>query len=898
MDSFAKETIQISLEHEMRRSYLDYAMSVIVGRALPDARDGLKPVHRRVLYAMDVLNNSWNRPHKKSARIVGDVIGKYHPHGDVAVYDTIVRMAQDFSLRYTLVDGQGNFGSIDGDGAAAMRYTEVRLSKIAHELLADIEQDTVDFGPNYDGSEQEPLVLPTRLPNLLINGSSGIAVGMATNIPPHNLAEVVNGCLFALRNPNCTVDELIEIIPAPDFPTGGIIYGTQGVVEGYRTGRGRVVMRAKTHFEDIDRGNRQAIVVDEIPYQVNKKTLQEKIAELVNEKRIEGISDIRDESDKDGMRLVIELKRGEMPEVVLNNLFKMTQLQDTFGMNLVALVDGQPRLLNLKQLVEYFLQHRREVVTRRTVFQLRKARDRGHVLEGLAVALANIDEFIRIIRAAPTPPVARDELMSRDWDASLVRTMLAAADEGGVMGGSAAYRPEDLEPEYGLQESGLYRLSEVQAQEILNMRLQRLTGLEQEKIVDEYEEVMRLIADLIDILSKPERISNIIAEELEAIKTEFSINAKDVRRSTIEVNALEIDMEDLITPTDMVVTLSQEGYIKSQPLSEYRSQRRGGRGKQATSMKEDDVIDSLFIANTHDYLLCFSNHGRMYWLKVYAVPQGGRNSRGRPIVNLFPLAEDERINVILPVKEFTEDHYVFMATSKGTVKKTPLADFSNPRRGGIIAVNLDEGDFLIGAELTDGKHDVMLFSDEGKAVRFDEQDVRPMGRNARGVRGMNLDDEQLVIAMLVADNESYSVLTATENGFGKRTSIAEYPRHRRGNKGVIAIQTSERNGKVVGAVLVDETDEIMLITSAGVLVRTEVEQIREMGRATQGVTLINCDEGDLLTGVKRVVESDLDESDDEEDRNTAIVDNGVDEINEDDQNDIQLSDDDRPADER
>ena len=898
MDSFAKETIQISLEHEMRRSYLDYAMSVIVGRALPDARDGLKPVHRRVLYAMDVLNNSWNRPHKKSARIVGDVIGKYHPHGDSAVYDTIVRMAQDFSLRYTLVDGQGNFGSIDGDGAAAMRYTEVRLSKIAHELLADIEQDTVDFGPNYDGSEQEPLVLPTRLPNLLINGSSGIAVGMATNIPPHNLAEVVNGCLFALRNPNCTVDELIEIIPAPDFPTGGIIYGTQGVVEGYRTGRGRVVMRAKTHFEDIDRGNRQAIVVDEIPYQVNKKTLQEKIAELVNEKRIEGISDIRDESDKDGMRLVIELKRGEMPEVVLNNLFKMTQLQDTFGMNLVALVDGQPRLLNLKQLVEYFLQHRREVVTRRTVFQLRKARDRGHVLEGLAVALANIDEFIRIIRAAPTPPVARDELMSRDWDASLVRTMLAAADEGGVMGGSAAYRPEDLEHEYGLQESGLYRLSEVQAQEILNMRLQRLTGLEQEKIVDEYEEVMRLIADLIDILSKPERISNIIAEELEAIKTEFSINAKDVRRSTIEVNALEIDMEDLITPTDMVVTLSQEGYIKSQPLSEYRSQRRGGRGKQATSMKEDDVIDSLFIANTHDYLLCFSNHGRMYWLKVYAVPQGGRNSRGRPIVNLFPLAEDERINVILPVKEFTEDHYVFMATSKGTVKKTPLADFSNPRRGGIIAVNLDEGDFLIGAELTDGKHDVMLFSDEGKAVRFDEQDVRPMGRNARGVRGMNLDDEQLVIAMLVADNESYSVLTATENGFGKRTSIAEYPRHRRGNKGVIAIQTSERNGKVVGAVLVDETDEIMLITSAGVLVRTEVEQIREMGRATQGVTLINCDEGDLLTGVKRVVESDLDESDDEEDRNTAIVDNGVDEINEDDQNDIQLSDDDRPADER
>lgn len=860
MDSFAKETIQISLEHEMRRSYLDYAMSVIVGRALPDARDGLKPVHRRVLYAMDVLNNDWNRPHKKSARIVGDVIGKYHPHGDSAVYDTIVRMAQDFSLRYTLVDGQGNFGSIDGDGAAAMRYTEVRLSKIAHELLADIEQETVDFGPNYDGSELEPLVLPTRLPNLLVNGSSGIAVGMATNIPPHNLSEVVDGCLYALRNPECSVDELIEIIPAPDFPTGGIIYGTQGVIEGYRTGRGRVVMRAKTHFEEIDRGNRQAIVVDEIPYQVNKKTLQEKIAELVNDKRIEGISDIRDESDKEGMRLVIELKRGEMPEVVLNNLYKMTQLQDTFGMNLVALVEGQPRLLNLKQLVECFLRHRREVVTRRTVFQLRKARERGHVLEGLAVALANIDEFIRIIRAAPTPPIAREELMSREWDASLVRTMLDAADEGSVMGGAAAYRPEDLEPEFGLQANGLYRLSEVQAQEILNMRLQRLTGLEQEKIVSEYEEVMRLIADLIDILAKPARISDIIAEELTAIKTEFSTNTKDERRSTIELNANEIDMEDLITPTDMVVTLSQEGYIKSQPLSEYRSQRRGGRGKQATSMKEDDVIDSLFIANTHDYLLCFSNHGRMYWLKVYAVPQGGRNSRGRPIVNLFPLAEGERINVVLPVKEFTEDQYVFMATSKGTVKKTPLTDFSNPRRGGIIAVNLDEGDFLIGAELTDGKHDVMLFSDDGKAVRFDEGDVRPMGRNARGVRGMNLDDEQLVIALLVADDEGRSVLTATENGFGKRTSITEYPRHRRGNKGVIAIQTSERNGKVVGAVLVEEADEIMLITSAGVLVRTTVEQIREMGRATQGVTLINCDEGDFLTGVKRVVESDLDES--------------------------------------
>ena len=861
MDSFAKETLPISLEDEMRRSYLDYAMSVIVGRALPDVRDGLKPVHRRVLFAMHELNNDWNRAYKKSARIVGDVIGKYHPHGDQAVYDTIVRMAQDFSLRYMLVDGQGNFGSIDGDSAAAMRYTEIRLSKIAHELLADIDQETVDFGPNYDGSEQEPLLLPSKLPNLLVNGSSGIAVGMATNIPPHNLGEVVDACLYSLRSPDCTIDELIELIKAPDFPTGGIIYGMSGVREGYRTGRGRVIMRAKTHFEDLERGNRQSIVVDELPYQVNKKSLQERIAELVNEKKIEGISDIRDESDKDGMRLVIELRRGEVPEVVLNNLYKNTQLQDTFGMNLVALVDGQPRLLNLKQMVDYFLFHRREVVTRRTVFQLRKARERGHVLEGLAVALANIDDFIAIIKAAPTPVIARQDLMAKMWDSSLVREMLSRAD-GQAVGGREAYRPDGLLAEFGLQAGGLYRLSEVQAQEILNMRLQRLTGLEQDKVLNEYRSVMDTISDLLDILARPERITAIIADELEVIRAEFSTSTKDIRRSSIEHNATELDTEDLITPTDMVVTLSHTGYIKSQPLSEYRAQRRGGRGKQATATKEDDWVDQLFIANTHDFLLCFSDHGRVYWLKVWEVPQGSRNSRGRPIVNMFPLVDGEKITVVLPIKAFDDEHTIFMATSRGTVKKTPLSDFSNPRKAGIIAVSLDEGDYLIGAELTDGKHDVMLFSDAGKAVRFDENDVRPMGRNARGVRGMTLDVGQEVIAMIVAGDESRTVLTATENGYGKRTPIGEYTRHGRGTKGMIAIQSSDRNGKLVGAVLVEQTDEIMLITTGGVLVRTRVSEIREMGRATQGVTLISVDDGSRLSGVRRVVESDVDDVDD------------------------------------
>ncbi len=878
MTQFAKETLPISLEEEMRRSYLDYAMSVIVGRALPDARDGLKPVHRRVLFAMHELNNDWNRAYKKSARIVGDVIGKYHPHGDQSVYDTIVRMAQDFSMRHMLVDGQGNFGSVDGDNAAAMRYTEIRLAKIAHEMLADIDKETVDFGPNYDGSEKEPLVLPSRIPNLLVNGSGGIAVGMATNIPPHNLNEVVDACLHMLRNPGATIDELMEIIPAPDFPTAGIIYGINGVKDGYRTGRGRVIMRAKCHFEDIDKGQRQCIVVDELPYQVNKKTLQERMAELVHEKKIEGISHIQDESDKSGMRLVIELKRGEVPEVVLNNLYKQTQLQDTFGINMVALIDGQPKLCNLKDLISVFLQHRREVVTRRTVFTLRKARERGHVLEGLAVAMANIDEFIAIIRNAPTPPVAKAELMTRSWDSKLVREMLTRTRADGGAVNADDYRPDGLEKEFGMGNDGLYRLSDTQAQEILQMRLQRLTGLEQDKIVVEYKEVMSEIEDLLDILAKPERVSTIIGTELGELRQEFGQTKLGARRSFIEHNAQDLATEDLITPTDMVVTLSHSGYIKSQPLSEYRAQKRGGRGKQATATKEDDWIDQLFIANTHDYILCFSNRGRLYWLKVWEVPAGSRGSRGRPIVNMFPLQEGEKINVVLPLtgdmRSFPADHYVFMGTSMGTVKKTSLDEFSNPRKAGIIAVDLDEGDFLIGAALTDGQHDVMLFSDGGKAVRFDENDVRPMGRNARGVRGMMLDDTQSVIAMLVAEDEQQSVLTATANGYGKRTSITEYTRHGRGTKGMIAIQQSERNGKVVAATLVRAEDEIMLITDTGVLVRTRVSEIRELGRATQGVTLIGLDDGAKLSGLQRIVENDAIVQD-ETDENPADGESGA-----------------------
>ncbi|MDR1423276.1 MAG: DNA gyrase subunit A [Azoarcus sp.] len=846
MTQFAKETLPISLEEEMRHAYLDYAMSVIVGRALPDARDGLKPVHRRVLYAMHELSNDWNRAYKKSARIVGDVIGKYHPHGDTAVYDTTVRMAQNFSLRYMLVDGQGNFGSVDGDSPAAMRYTEIRMARIGHELLADIDKETVDFGPNYDGSEQEPLILPARIPNLLINGSAGIAVGMATNIPPHNLGEVIDACLQLLAEPETSIDTLIGIVKAPDFPTAGLIYGLAGAHEGYRTGRGKVIMRARTHFEPIGDSDRQAIVVDEIPYQVNKKTLQEKIAELVNDKRIEGISHIQDESDKSGMRLVIELKRGEMPEVVLNNLFKHTQLQDTFGMNMVALVDGRPRLLNLKEMLVCFLEHRREVVTRRTVFELRKARDRGHVLEGLAVALSNVDEIIALIKAAPTPPEAKRELMARLWRSALVEEMLARAL-------ADRYRPEGLPAEFGLSAQG-YRLSEAQAQAILELRLQRLTGLEQDKIVGEYREVMDIITDLLDILARPERITTIIGDELKAIKNQYG----DPRRAEVVLNTAEINLEDLITPEDMVVTLSHTGYFKRQPLADYRAQRRGGRGKQATAMKDEDFVDQLFVANTHDTVLCFSNRGRCYWLRVYEVPEGTRTSRGKPIVNLFPLLEGEKITAVLPVKTFDEEHFVFMATGAGTVKKTALAAFANPRKAGIIAVDLDDGDHLIGVAITDGGSDVMLFSDAGKAVRFAETDVRPMGRGARGVRGMSLEDGQCVIAMLVAKDEACSVLTATENGYGKRTPVAEYTRHGRGTKGMIAIQTSERNGMLVGAALVEPKDEVMLISTAGVLIRTKVESIREMGRSTQGVTLINIDEGAALAGIEKVAESDVD----------------------------------------
>ena len=857
MDSFAKETLPVSLEEEMRRSYLDYAMSVIVGRALPDVRDGLKPVHRRVLFAMHEANNVWNRPYVKCARVVGEVLGKYHPHGDTATYDALVRMAQDFSLRYQLIDGQGNFGSVDGDNPAAYRYTECRLNRLASELLIDIDKETVDFVANYDGKEREPTVLPARVPNLLINGSGGIAVGMATNIPPHNLSEVIDGCLLLLRDPQVSIEELIERIPAPDFPTAAIVYGLEGVREGYRTGRGRVVLRAKTHFEEIDKGARSAIVVDELPYQVNKRALLERIAEMVNEKKIEGISDIRDESDKSGMRAVIELKRGELPDVVLNNLFKLTQLQDTFGMNLVALVDGQPRLLNLKQMLECFLSHRREVVTRRTVYELREARRRGHVLEGLAVALASIDEFIAIIKAAPTPPVAKSELMARRWDSALVREMLARAAQSGT---ANAYRPDGLDPDLGPQADGSYRLSEEQAEQILQMRLQRLTGLEQDKITGEYRDVMTMIGDLIDVLARPERISGIIHDELVTIRREYGAPAGDERRSQIVRSTEELATEDLIAPQDMAVTLSHAGYIKSQPLADYRAQRRGGRGKQAAAAREDDWIEQLFIANTHDTILCFSDRGRMYWLKVWEVPQGSRASRGKPIVNMFPLADAEKITVVLPVKSFDTDHFVFMATAFGTVKKTPLTEFSNPRKAGIIAVDLEPDDYLIGAAITDGHHDVMLFSDSGKAVRFDENDVRPMGRQARGVRGMHLEPSQRVIALLVAEDEEQHVLTATENGFGKRTPISEYTRHGRGTKGMIAIATSERNGKVVAATLVHEHDEIMLITTGGVLIRTRVSEIRTMGRATQGVTLIALDPGTTLSGLQRVVETDAEQN--------------------------------------
>ena len=841
-DQFAKETIPVSLDGEMKKSYLDYAMSVIVGRALPDVRDGLKPVHRRVLYAMHELSNSFNRPYKKSARIVGDVIGKYHPHGDTAVYDTIVRMAQDFSLRYMLIDGQGNFGSVDGDNAAAMRYTEIRMSKISHELLSDIEKETVDFGPNYDGSEHEPLIMPTKLPNLLINGSSGIAVGMATNIPPHNLTEVIDGLKELLNKPEITIDELIKKIPAPDFPTAGIIHGISGVRDGYRTGRGRVVMRGRTHTEELDRGKREAIIVDELPYQVNKKNFIEKIAELVNGKKIDGISDLRDESDKSGMRVVIELKRGEIPDVVLNNLYKQTQLQDSFGMNMVALIDGQPKLLNLKEILDAFLRHRREVITRRTVYDLRKARDRGHVLEGLAVALENVDEMIKIIKSAKTPPEAKIELMKQTWKSTVVEGMLQKTTTG-------LSKPDGLSDKFGLTEKG-YKLSENQAQEILQLRLQRLTGLEQEKIVSEYKNILEVISDLLDILGNAERVTKIIETELDEIKAQYG----DDRRSEIIEDAFDLSIEDLITPQDLVVTISNTGYIKAQVLDEYRAQRRGGRGKQAMTAKEDDFIEQMFVANTHDNILCFSSRGQVYWLKVYEVPQGSRVSKGKPIVNLFPLMPGEKINATLVVKDFVDDKFIFMATSKGTVKKTPLSDFSNPRKNGIIAIKLDNGDYLIGAEITNGENDIVLVSNGGKAVWFDENGVRSMGRNARGVRGMKIPDENQALSLLIASSEDESVLVATENGYGKRTVLSDFRKSGRGTQGVKAIQVSDRNGIVVAARLVGDSDEIMLITTGGVLIRTRVSEIRELGRATQGVTLINLTKDEKLSGLAKIVE--------------------------------------------
>lgn len=841
--SFAKDVVNINIEEEMKQSYLDYAMSVIVGRALPDVRDGLKPVHRRVLFAMHELSNDWNKPYKKSARIVGDVIGKYHPHGDIAVYDTIVRMAQPFSLRYMLVDGQGNFGSVDGDSPAAMRYTEIRMSKIAHEMLADIDKETVNFGPNYDESEHEPLVLPTRIPNLLINGTTGIAVGMATNMPPHNLTEVVDGCLALLANPQITLDELIEIIPAPDFPTAGIIFGIKDIHQGYRTGRGRVIMRARTHFEDIGK-ERQAIIIDELPYQVNKAKLCERIGELVKDKLVEGISEIRDESDKSGMRVVIELRRGENASVILNNLYKLTQMQDSFGINMVALVNGQPRLLNLKSIIEEFIYHRREVVTRRTLFELKKAKERGHTLEGLAVALANVDEMIEIIKTSMTRQEAKSRLMGKGWESSLVLSMMERVD-------AAEVRPEWLEPQFGLHDR-LYFLSDAQAQAILEMQLQRLTGLEQERITKEYQEILDLIIDLIDILHNPARVNQIIAEELTSIKQQFG----DKRRSEIEYDSADIDMEDLIKPRDMVVTLSKEGYVKTQAVDEYRTQKRGGRGKTAASTKEDDFIQNLFIAHTHDYVLCFSTLGRMYWLKVYNLPEGSRTTRGRPIVNLLPLQHGEKITNILPVKEFSEDKFIFMVTEQGVVKKTDLTAFARPNSRGIIAINLDDDDKLAGVALTNGNHEIMLFSDGGKAVRFNEDEVRGMGRQARGVKGIKLGKDCKVVALLTTDDIKANVLTATENGYGKRTTVEEYRLASRGTQGVKAIGESVRNGKLVAAKLVADEDEIMLITTGGVLIRTKVNSIRETGRSAQGVKLIDLGEGEKLVDLEKVIETE------------------------------------------
>jgi len=842
MGEFAKEILPINIEEEMKQSYLDYAMSVIVGRALPDVRDGLKPVHRRVLFAMSELGNDWNKPYKKSARIVGDVIGKYHPHGDAAVYDTIVRMAQPFSMRYMLVDGQGNFGSVDGDAPAAMRYTEVRMARIAHELLADLDKETVDFAPNYDGSENEPAVFPTRLPNLLVNGAAGIAVGMATNIPPHNLTEVVNACLAYIDDSDIGVAGLMEHLPGPDFPTAAIINGSHGIREAYETGRGRIYVRARSHIETDETSGKQRIVVTELPYQVNKARLLERIAELVKERKLEGITELRDESDKDGMRMVIELRRGEMGEVILNNLYQHTQLQTVFGINMVGLVEGRPRLLNLKQVIEVFVRHRREVVTRRTIYELRKARERAHILEGLAIALANIDPVIELIKASASPQEAKQGLLDRPWPPGMVVQMLERA-------GAESSRPEDLASMYGQQEDG-YRLSPAQAQAILDLRLHRLTGLEQEKILTEYQELLERIQGLLDILSNPDRLMQVIREELDALRDQFG----DGRRTEILDVHLGLSLEDLISEEDVVVTLSHEGYAKSQSMDVYRAQRRGGRGKSATTMKEADFIDKLFIANTHDTILCFSSRGRVYWLKVYELPQAGRSARGKPIVNLLPLEDGERITAVLPVRDFEQGGFVLMATAYGIVKKTLLTDYSRPRSTGIIAVDLLADDQLVGVDITDGEQDVMLFTSGGKVIRFNEAQVRPMGRAARGVKGIQLGKGQRVISQIIP--RGGCVLSATGNGFGKRTAIDEYRLQGRGGQGVIAMQTGARNGPLVSAILVNEDDDMMLITDGGTLVRTRVAEVPVLGRNTQGVKLISLSEGEKLVGIEPIIEEE------------------------------------------
>ncbi|NLO54187.1 MAG: DNA gyrase subunit A [Gammaproteobacteria bacterium] len=850
MGDLAKEILPISIEDEMRQSYLDYAMSVIVGRALPDARDGLKPVHRRVLFAMRELGNDWNKAYKKSARVVGDVIGKYHPHGDTAVYDTIVRMAQPFSLRYLLVDGQGNFGSVDGDNAAAMRYTEVRMTKLAHELLADLEKETVDWVPNYDGTEMIPAVLPTKVPNLLINGSSGIAVGMATNIPPHNLREVIDGCLAIIDNPEISIDELMQFIPGPDFPTAGIINGRAGIIEAYRTGRGRIYMRARTFIEDIDKvGGRQQIIISELPYQLNKARLIEKIAELVKEKKLEGISELRDESDKDGMRVVIELRRGEVPEVVLNNLYAQTQMQSVFGINVVALVDGRPRLLNLKDMREVFVRHRREVVTRRTVFELRKARERGHILEGQAVALSNIDPVIAMIKASPSPAEAKERLITTAWESSTVAAMVERS-------GAVSSRPEDLDEQYGMHE-GFYHLSPEQAQAILDLRLHRLTGLEHEKLLAEYQEILLQISELLNILGNAERLLEVIREELEKVKADFG----DERRTEITASRVDLTIADLITEEERVVTISRSGYAKSQPLDAYHAQRRGGRGKAATGVKDEDIVEHLLVAHSHTTLLLFSSKGKVYWKRTFEIPEASRTSRGRPIINLLPLDPGENITAMLPVDEYTEGYFIFMATANGTVKKTPLEQFSRPRTSGLIALALDDDDTLISAALTDGTHDVMLFSDGGKVTRFAETDVRAMGRTARGVRGMRLPEGQKLISMLIPE-EGSEILTASERGFGKRTAVTEFPNYRRGGQGVIAMVSNERNGKLIGAIQVLDGEEIMLISDQGTLVRTRVDEVSSLSRNTQGVMLIRLAKDETLVGLERVQEPTI--SDDDE----------------------------------